>query len=202
MVHKLPELGYEYDALEPFFDVRTMELHHGKHHQAYVDKLNVALEGHAELQRMDVDELLRNFSKVPDSIKGAVRNHGGGHANHSFWWPMLKKDVPARGKVVDAIHERFESMEKFKEQFTQAAATLFGSGWAWLVVGNGKLEILQTPNQDSPLMQNKAPVLGIDLWEHSYYLKYQNKRPDYVTAFWNVVNWKQVDENFAAAMRE
>ncbi len=194
MVHKLPELGYKYDALEPFFDARTMEIHHTKHHQTYVDKLNAALEGHAELQKLDVDELLRNFNKVPDAIKVAVKNHGGGHANHSFWWPMLKKDVLAKGEVVDAIHERFESLEKFKEQFTASATTLFGSGWAWLVVDGSELKIMQTPNQDSPLMQNKIPVLGIDLWEHSYYLKYQNKRPDYAAAFWNVVNWQKVEQ--------
>ena len=199
--HILPKLPYAYDALEPHFDARTMELHHGKHHQTYVDKLNAALEAHEDLQDFSVDELLQNFNKIPDAIKGAVRNHGGGHSNHSFWWQMLKKDVHAKGKIVDAIHERFESMEKFKEQFTTAASTLFGSGWAWLVVDKGRLEILQTPNQDSPLMQNKIPVLGIDLWEHAYYLKFQNKRPDYISAFWNVVNWHRVDENFSEAMK-
>ena len=202
MKHTLPELGYKYDALEPHFDARTMEVHHGKHHQAYVDKLNAALEGHAELQKFSVDDLLKNFNKVPDAIKTAVKNHGGGHANHSFWWPMLGNSSQAKGRVVDAIHESFESLEKFKEQFNTAATTLFGSGWAWLVVDQGRLEIMQTQNQDSPLMQGKIPVLGIDLWEHAYYLKYQNKRPDYISAFWNVVNWKQVDGNFAEAVRE
>ena len=198
----LPKLPYAYDALEPHFDARTMEIHHGKHHQAYVDKLNAALEGHEELQKLNVDDLLKNFNKVPDAIKTAVCNHGGGHSNHSSWWPMLKKDVPVKGRVVDAINERFESMEKFKQDFATAATTLFGSGWAWLVVDGKELKIMQTPNQDSPLMQGKIPVLGIDVWEHAYYLKYQNKRPDYVGAFSNVVNWKQVDENFAEAMRE
>ncbi len=199
MPHTLPALPYSYDALEPHFDAQTMTIHHTKHHQTYVDKLNAALEGHPDLQNKTVEELLSNLNAVPENIRTAVRNHGGGHKNHSLWWPMLKKDVAAKGDVIQAIEAKFSSLDKFKEQFSTAAANLFGSGWAWLVLGNGQLEIVSTPNQDNPLSQGKKPVLGIDVWEHAYYLKYQNRRPDYIKAFFNVINWEKVNEYFLAA---
>ncbi len=199
MKHTLPELFYGYDALEPFIDARTMEIHHTKHHQTYIDKLNAALEGHDALQRLSVEQLVRNLNEVPEAIRTAVRNHGGGHANHSFFWPLLKQGVAPGGPAMDAIVKRFGSQEKFKEDFSNAAALLFGSGWAWLVVDRGELEIVTTPNQDSPLNQGKIPIIGLDVWEHAYYLKYQNRRPDYIAAFFNVINWDRVNENYAAA---
>ena len=199
MKHTLPELSYGYDALEPFIDARTMEIHHTKHHQTYIDKLNAALNGHDALQRLSVEQLVRNLNEVPEAIRTAVRNHGGGHANHSFFWPLLKQGVAPGGPAMDAIVKRFGSQEKFKEDFSNAAALLFGSGWAWLVVDRGELEIVTTPNQDSPLSQGKIPIIGLDVWEHAYYLKYQNRRPDYIAAFFNVINWDRVNENFAAA---
>lgn len=196
MKHQLPELPYSFNALEPFFDERTMEIHYTKHHQAYVDKLNMALEGQGELAEKPIEELLQNLNLVPDSIRTAVRNHGGGHFNHSFWWPTLKKGVDFGGEVAEAISKKFGGFDKFKEEFSKAATTLFGSGWAWLVVKEGELEIIQTPNQDSPISQNKNPLLGIDVWEHAYYLKYQNQRPEYIEAFFKVINWEQVNKNF------
>ena len=199
MKHTLPELSYGYDALEPFIDARTMEIHHTKHHQTYVDKLNAALDGHDGLQRLSVEQLVRNLNEVPETIRTAVRNHGGGHANHSFFWPLLKQGVAPGGPAMDAIVKRFGSQEKFKEDFSNAAALLFGSGWAWLVVDRGELEIATTPNQDSPLSQGRIPIIGLDVWEHAYYLKYQNRRPDYIAAFFNVINWDRVNENYAAA---
>ncbi len=200
MTHTLPELGYEYGALEPHFDAETMKIHHTKHHQAYIDKLNAALEGH-NLDGKSAEDLLKNLNDVPEEIRAAVRNHGGGHANHSFWWPMLKKDTQPSGEILEAINAKFGSLDNFKEEFKKAATTLFGSGWAWLVVNNGELELVQTHNQDSPLTEGKIPVLGIDVWEHAYYLKYQNKRPDYVDGFFNVVNWEKVNENFLNAKK-
>ena len=199
MNHTLPDLPYAYDALEPFFDARTMEIHHTKHHQTYVDKLNAALKGQEVLQKKSVADLLKDLNAVPENIRTAVRNHGGGHANHSFWWPMLKKDVAFGGPVAEAVKKRFGGFEPFKEAFANAAALLFGSGWAWLVVDGGKLEIVTTPNQDNPVSQGKTPVLGIDVWEHAYYLKYQNRRPEYIEAFFNVVNWERVNEVYTAA---
>jgi len=199
MKHMLPELSYGYDALEPFIDARTMEIHHTKHHQTYVDKLNAALDGHDALQRLSVEQLVRNLNEVPEAIRTAVRNHGGGHANHSFFWPLLKQGADPGGPAMDAIVKRFGSQEKFKEDFSNAAALLFGSGWTWLVVDRGELEIVTTPNQDSPLSQGKIPIIGLDVWEHAYYLKYQNRRPDYIAAFFNVINWDRVNENYAAA---
>jgi Fe-Mn family superoxide dismutase len=196
MPHTLPALPYAYDALEPHFDAQTMTIHHTKHHQTYVDKLNAALEGQPDLQKKTVEELLMSLNAVPENIRTPVRNHGGGHFNHSFWWPMLKKDVAANGDIVKAIESKFSSLDKFRELFSTAAANLFGSGWAWLVVSGGQLEIVGTPNQDNPLSQGKKPVLGVDVWEHAYYLKYQNRRPDYLKAFWNVVNWDKVNEYF------
>ncbi|UCE56332.1 MAG: superoxide dismutase [Desulfobacterales bacterium] len=199
MKHSLPALPYAYDALEPFFDAKTMEIHHTKHHQTYVDKLNAALEGHENFQKLDLEDLLKDLNAVPENIRTAVRNHGGGHANHSFWWPILRKEVTYRGDIASAINSKFGGYDEFKEKFSTAAALLFGSGWTWLVWSNGELEIMTTPNQDSPLSQGKTPLLGIDVWEHAYYLKYQNRRPDYIAAYFNVINWEQVDEYFKAA---
>jgi Fe-Mn family superoxide dismutase len=202
MKHTLPELGYAYDALEPYIDARTMEIHHTKHHQTYIDKLNAALEGNDALQRLSVNQLIRNLNEVPEKIRTAVRNHGGGHSNHSFFWTTLKKNVKASGPAVDAINRRFGAFDAFKEQFSNAAALLFGSGWAWLVAdGEKKLEIITTPNQDSPISQGKTPILGLDVWEHAYYLKYQNRRPEYIAAFFNVINWEKVNEVFPAAVK-
>jgi len=199
MSHNLPELPYAYNALEPYFDAQTMEIHHTKHHQTYVDKLNAALEKHSDLQNKSVEDLLRDLNSVPESIRTAVRNHGGGHFNHSFFWPMLRKETSYGGAVADAINSSFGSFDTFKEKFSNSAALLFGSGWAWLVWGNNELQIVTTANQDNPLSQGKTPILGIDVWEHAYYLKYQNRRPEYVSAFFNVINWDKVNEYFKAA---
>ena len=199
MSHNLPELSYAYDALEPFFDAQTMEIHHTKHHQTYVDKLNAALEGHPGLQNQSVEDLLRGLDTVPENIRTAVRNHGGGHFNHSFFWPMLAKETSCGGAVADAINSSFGSFDSFKEQFSNSAALLFGSGWTWLVWGGNELQIVTTPNQDNPLSQGKTPILGIDVWEHAYYLKYQNRRPEYISAFFNVINWDTVNDYFKAA---
>ena len=199
MIHTLPELPYAYDALEPYIDEQTMRIHHTKHHQTYVDKLNAAIEGQNDLQQFSVVELVKQLESVPEKIRTAVRNHGGGHVNHSFFWPLLKKGVSVDGDVSEAINSRFGEFQKFKEEFSTAATLLFGSGWTWLVMDNGKLEIMTTPNQDSPLSQGKSPILGLDVWEHAYYLKYQNRRPDYISAFFEVINWEKVNENFKAA---
>jgi Fe-Mn family superoxide dismutase len=198
MKHTLPELGYAYGALEPYIDARTMEIHHTKHHQTYVDKLNAALEKYPALQEASVQELVSALDTVPEAIRTTVRNHGGGHANHSFFWPLLKKDAAAKGEVVDAISRQWGGLDQFRTEFTSAAALLFGSGWTWLVWNGTTLEITTTPNQDSPLSREQAPILGLDVWEHAYYLKYQNRRPEYIEAFFNVINWAQVDANFAA----
>mgnify|MGYP003591255773 CR=1 FL=1 len=200
MEHILPAVSYPYDALEPFIDAKTMEIHHTKHHQAYVTNLNAALKEHAGLAELDLHTLLRNLSEVPESIRTMVRNHGGGHANHSFFWPTLKKDVPAKGEVVDAIAKKFGSFEAFQEQFSTAAVKLFGSGWAWLAVDKGELTILTTANQDSPIMSGTLPVLGVDVWEHAYYLLYQNRRPDYVANFFKVINWEKINEHYLQAI--
>lgn len=199
MPHSIPELGYSYDALEPFIDAQTMEIHHTKHHASYCKKLNAALESHPELQTKTVQELVSDLNAMPEDIRTAVRNHGGGHANHSFFWPILKKDQKFGGEIADAITKEFGSFDKFKEIFSATAGGVFGSGWAWLALSSGKLEIVGTPNQDSPLSQGKRPLIGIDVWEHAYYLKYQNKRPDYVAAFFNVINWEKVNELYLAA---
>ena len=201
MIHKLPELQYSYNALEPYIDAQTMEIHHTKHHQTYVDKLNAALEGHADLQNNGVEDLLRNLLSVPESARTAVRNHGGGHFNHSFFWPMLRKETAFSGDVADAINSTFGDFGKFKLAFSNAAALLFGSGWAWLVWHNGELQITTSANQDNPLSQGKTPILGIDVWEHAYYLKYQNRRPEYINAFFEVINWDRVNEYFKSAIR-
>jgi Fe-Mn family superoxide dismutase len=198
-MHTLPKLPYAYDALEPYIDARTMEIHHTKHHQTYIDKLNAALEGQAGLQSKTAEELLRSLDSVPEAIRTAVRNHGGGHANHSFFWPLLKKGVKPGGAVAEALAARFGGLEGFKKEFANAAALLFGSGWAWLVRHQGRLEIVTTPNQDSPLSRGQTPILGLDVWEHAYYLKYQNRRPDYIQAFFEVIDWEQVEANYHAA---
>jgi Fe-Mn family superoxide dismutase len=197
--YELPALPYAFDALEPYIDAQTMEIHHDKHHAGYVKKLNAALEGHDDLTAKSPEELLQDLSALPADIKTAVTNNGGGHVNHTLFWQILKKDVPAEGEVVDAIKETFGSMDAFKEEFTNAATTQFGSGWAWLVVSHGKLEITKTPNQNTPLSEGKTPLLCLDVWEHAYYLKYQNKRPEYIEAFFNVINWEKVNELFIKA---
>ncbi len=202
MTFNLPKLSYAYDFLEPVIDAKTMEIHYTKHHQAYIDNLNKALEAFPELQKKSVNELLAgNLSIVPDSIKTAVRNNAGGHANHSLFWELLtsnKGDNEQKGKVIEAIKKKFGSFDSFKAAFSDAAMKRFGSGWAWLVLSNGELEIISTANQDSPIMEGKKPVLGLDVWEHAYYLKYQNRRKEYVDSFWSIVNWKKVDEIYSA----
>ena len=202
MAHQLPDLPYAFDALEPTIDERTMRIHHGKHHQGYVNKLNAALDGHAALQDMSVEDLLRGIDNVPEAIRGAVRNNGGGHANHTLFWSIMSGDgggAPA-GDLAAAIDAAFGSLDAFQTAFAAGAAGRFGSGWSWLVVnGNGELEAYSTANQDSPLMQGHTPILGIDVWEHAYYLNYQNDRGAYVNAWWNVVNWNQAASNFDAA---
>ncbi len=200
MAYTLPKLSYAYDALEPHIDAKTMEIHHSKHHQAYINKVNDALKG-TDLEGKEVEEILSNLSSVPDNIKGAVQNHGGGHANHSLFWTVIGPNAGGTpsGDLASAIDSDLGGFEKFKEAFSQAAATRFGSGWAWLVVSNGKLEVTSTLNQDSPLSESKTPILGIDVWEHAYYLNYQNRRPDYVAAFFNVINWDEVAKRYAAA---
>ena len=202
MSHTLPDLPYAPDALEPHIDSQTMQIHHGKHHAAYVAKTNAALEGHDELAAKSINDLVSDLDAVPDDIRGAVRNNGGGHANHSLFWTVLapagQGGAPS-AELTAAIDADLGGMEAFKEAFGNAAATRFGSGWAWLIVtADGKLAVTSTPNQDSPLMTGEGtPILGLDVWEHAYYLRYQNRRPDYIAAFWNVVNWAQVSANFA-----
>ena len=203
--HTLPKLPYDFAALEPHIDAQTMQIHHGKHHQAYITNLNNALNKHPELLDKSIEELLRGINSIPDDIRTAVRNHGGGHHNHSLFWTIMAPAAKGgggepSGALADAIKRTFGEFAKFKELFSNAAAAQFGSGWAWLTVANGKLEVAGRPNQDSPLMDNKIPVLGVDVWEHAYYLKYQNRRPDYVTAWWNVVNWEEVGRRYAAAL--
>jgi Fe-Mn family superoxide dismutase len=204
MVHELPALEYGYDSLEPYIDKETMEIHHGKHHKTYVDNLNKALENHEELQDKPVEELLKNLDSVSEQIRTAVKNHGGGHFNHSFFWTVLKKDVKPNGEILATIMKDFGSFEDFKTQFKQAAVTQFGSGWAWLVLNptNRKLEIMQTHDQESPISHGKIPLLVVDVWEHAYYLKYQNRRADFVDAFMNIINWEKVNENFLKAVAQ
>ncbi|MBO0454046.1 superoxide dismutase [Candidatus Enterococcus murrayae] len=201
MSYTLPDLPYGYDALEPYIDVETMHLHHDKHHNTYVTNLNAAIEKYPELAEQSVEELVTNLNEVPEDIRTAVRNNGGGHANHSFFWKIMAPNAGGEptGAIKDAIDEAFGSFEKMKEEFKTAATGRFGSGWAWLVLNNGKLEITSTANQDNPLTDGKTPIIGLDVWEHAYYLKYKNVRPDYIAAFWDVVNWDQANENLAAA---
>lgn len=201
MAYELPSLPYGHDALEPHIDARTMEIHHGKHHQGYVTKLNAALEKHADLQGKSVEDLIADIDSVPDDIRGAVRNNGGGHANHSLFWQVMAPGGGGEpgGTLADGINAAFGDFASFKTTFSNAAATRFGSGWAWLVLDGGGLAVESTPNQDSPLMAGKTPILGLDVWEHAYYLNYQNRRPDYVAAWWNVVNWEEVARRLQAA---
>ncbi|MGO2602759.1 MAG: superoxide dismutase [Alkalibacterium gilvum] len=201
MTYTLPDLPYAYDAFEPTIDEETMHLHHDKHHAGYVTKTNKALENHPELAELSIEDLMKKLDSVPEDIKTAVRNNGGGHANHSLFWEILSPNGGGEptGELADAIKETFGDFESFKEKFAAAATGRFGSGWAWLVVTDGKLEVMNTLNQDSPYSEGKTPILGLDVWEHAYYLNYQNKRPDYVKAFWNVVNWEEVSKRYKNA---
>lgn len=201
MAYELPPLPYAYDALEPHFDAQTMEIHHTKHHQAYINKVNAALESHPELASKSIEHLMSGLADVPADIKGAVQNNGGGHVNHSLFWTVLGPNAGGNpsGELASAIDSTFGSFDKFKEDFSNAGATRFGSGWAWLSVDGGKLVVESTANQDTPLSSGRTPILGLDVWEHAYYLKYQNRRPDYIAAFWSVVNWDAVAERYAAA---
>jgi Fe-Mn family superoxide dismutase len=200
MAFELPALPYAFNALEPHIDARTMEIHHDKHHKAYVDNLNAALAG-TEWEGKPLEEILKNLNNLPEAKRGAVRNNGGGHWNHTFFWEILKHNDGGKpsGDLAAAIDSTFGSFDQFKEQFANAGKTRFGSGWAWLVVDGGKLAVTSTPNQDNPLMEGKTAILGLDVWEHAYYLNYQNRRPDYINAFWDVINWDKVAELYAAA---
>jgi superoxide dismutase, Fe-Mn family len=201
MAFELPQLPYAYDALEPHIDKETMNIHHTKHHNTYVTNLNNALEGNEELLSKTVEEVVSNLDAVPEAARTAVRNNGGGHANHSLFWQVISPNGGGEptGELAEAINAKFGGFEGFKEEFSKAATTRFGSGWAWLAVNNGELEVTSTPNQDSPLMEGKTPILGLDVWEHAYYLNYQNRRPEYIGAFWNVVNWEEVNNRYQAA---
>jgi superoxide dismutase, Fe-Mn family len=201
MPHTLPPLPYDFGALEPHIDAQTMQIHHDKHHQAYVNNLNAALDKHPELQKKSLEELLRGMNSVPEDIRTAVRNNAGGHHNHSLFWTIMKKGGGGEptGPLGDAVKKTFGDFAKFKEQVSNAGATRFGSGWAWLCLVGGRLEVSSTANQDSPVMDGKVPILGLDVWEHAYYLKYQNRRPDYIAAWWSVVNWSEVARRFEAA---
>lgn len=197
----LPPLAYAYEALEPYIDRETMQIHHGKHHAAYIQNLSDALSGHEDLLKMEVNDLIANLEKVPEEIRGKVRNNGGGHANHSLFWAIMGPNtigVPG-GELMEAIGSSFGDFETFQEKFTAAGTGRFGSGWVWLVFEDGKLSIVDTPNQDTPVMDGKTPILGLDVWEHAYYLKYQNRRADYIKAWWNVVNWEEVEKRFLEA---
>ena len=204
MAYTLPPLAYAYNALEPHIDARTMEIHHTKHHQAYINNVNNAIKGKADLESKSVEELIADINAIPEDIRNVVRNNAGGHANHTFFWTVIGPNAGGQpqGHVAAAIGQAFGSFDAFKEKFAQAATTRFGSGWAWLSVSKtGQLEISSTPNQDSPWMEGKTPILGIDVWEHAYYLHYQNRRPDYIAAFWNVVNWQEVEKRFNAVKK-
>ena len=202
--HTLPALPYDFSALDPHIDAQTMQIHHGKHHQTYVNNLNAALDKHPELYEKTLDELLKNINGVPEDIRTAVRNNAGGHHNHSLFWTIM---APAgkggggepSGKLAEALRKTFGDVSRFKEQLAAAATSRFGSGWAWLVLADSRLEVISTANQDSPLMERKTPILGLDVWEHAYYLKYQNRRPDYIAAWWNVVNWGDVTRRYETA---
>ena len=201
MTYKLPDLPYAYDALEPHIDEETMKLHHDKHHNTYVENVNKALEGHEDLQKLSIEELVAKLDEVPEDIRTAVRNNGGGHANHSLFWEIMSPNGGGEptGELADAINETFGSLDNLKDEVKTAATGQFGSGWGWLVVDNGELKVVNTPNQDSPLTDGQTPILGVDVWEHAYYLNYQNKRADYLDAFWNVVNWDEVAKRYEAA---
>jgi superoxide dismutase, Fe-Mn family len=199
--HELPPLPYAFDALEPHIDAKTMEIHHDKHHATYVSKLNEAVGKHPGLEQKSVEDLLRGINEVPEDVRTAVRNHGGGHANHSLFWQVMGPHCGGAptGELASAIQRDFGSFDSCKEKLTNAAANQFGSGWGWLVASGGKLEVIARPNQDSPLMEGKTPLLGVDVWEHAYYLKYQNRRPDYLAAWWNTINWQAVAQRFGAS---
>ncbi|MER2041218.1 MAG: superoxide dismutase [Desemzia incerta] len=201
MAFELPELPYAYDALEPHIDEATMKLHHDKHHATYVEKTNGALEKHPELAEKTIEELVADLKSVPEDVRTVIRNNGGGHANHTFFWEILSPNGGGEptGALKEAIEETFGSFDKFKEELSAAAAGQFGSGWGWLVLNNGKLEVTSTANQDSPLTEGKTPIIGVDVWEHAYYLNYQNRRPAYLEAFWNVVNWEEAGKRYDAA---
>ncbi len=201
MAFEVPPLPYDYSALEPHIDTQTMQLHHDKHHATYVNNVNAALESQPDLQNQSIEELLRNIDSVPENIRMVVRNNGGGHANHTLFWEIMGPNAGGQpsGELAEAINQAFGSFDGFKEQFAKAATTRFGSGWAWLLADGGRLEITSTQNQDSPLMEGRTPILGLDVWEHAYYLKYQNRRPEYINAWWNVVNWDAVSERFRNA---
>jgi Fe-Mn family superoxide dismutase len=203
VAYVVPALPYAFDALEPYIDKMTMEIHHDKHHAAYVTNLNKALDGHADLQALSIEELVSNLGRVPEAIRGAVRNNGGGHLNHSMFWKMMKKGGGGepKGAVGEAIKAAFGSFADFKTKFAQGGITRFGSGWSWLLLRDGKLVVESTANQDNPISDGGKPILGVDVWEHAYYLKYQNRRPDYIEAWWNVVNWDEVEQNYAAAKK-
>ena len=203
MAHSLPPLPYAFDALEPHIDAKTMEIHHDKHHGTYVTNLNKALENQPDLQRLSITELLASLSKVPENIRTAVRNNGGGHLNHSMFWKLMKKGGGGepKGEFADAISKAFGSLNDFKTKFAQAATTRFGSGWAWLFIRDGKLDVNSWPNQDNPVMDGGKPVFGLDVWEHAYYLKYQNRRAEYIEAWWNVANWEQAAQNYQDARK-
>jgi superoxide dismutase, Fe-Mn family len=199
MAHELPKLPYAYDALEPHIDAKTMEIHYTKHHQGYVDKLNRALEGHDDLQKKSLEELLTFLDQVPEEIRKAVHHNGGGHLNHSLFWKWMAGDGGGepKGKLAEAINEAFGSFGEFKKRFSETAAAHFGSGWAWLALDrDNNLRVLSMPNQDNPVMRGMKPVLGLDVWEHGYYLQYQNRRPEYIEAWWDVINWREVENNF------
>ena len=202
MSHNLPTLPYDYSALEPYIDAMTMEIHHSRHHQAYVNNLNAALEKHPELNNKSIEDLISNLNSVPEDIRTAVRNNGGGHLNHSIFWNIMGpgKGGEPHGDLASAIESKFGGFTQFQEEFAKAGATRFGSGWAWLCLDKGNLAITSTPNQDNPVSDGLKPILGVDVWEHAYYLKYQNKRPDYIKAWWNVVNWDQVADNYKTAL--
>lgn len=201
MAYTLPILPYAYNALEPHIDEATMKLHHDKHHQTYVDKLNAAVVGKKDLEAMTVEELLKNFSVIPEEIKTAVRNHGGGHSNHSIFWTLLSPEKQEPSSALKGeLTKTFSSWDEFTKKFEATATGLFGSGWAWLIKdANGKLDIKPFPNQDSPYIEGASPILGLDVWEHAYYLKYQNRRPEYISAFWNIINWKEVERKLEMA---
>jgi Fe-Mn family superoxide dismutase len=207
MAFNLPNLPYEFSALEPYIDTQTMEIHHGKHHAAYVNNLNTALSNYPDLQNKTLEELIRDINALPKDIQSAVRNNGGGHWNHAFFWEILQPKAPQApvGALAQAIEKRFGSFARFKEEFTKAATTRFGSGWAWLIFTQSDLQVFSTPNQDNPLMNiaemQGAPILGLDVWEHAYYLKYQNRRPEYISAFWNIINWEKANAHYEKAAR-
>ncbi|MEX0940516.1 MAG: superoxide dismutase [Candidatus Babeliales bacterium] len=204
MSFTLPKLPYAYDALEPYIDAMTMEIHYTKHHQGYVDKLNAAIEKHPSLQDKSLDYLLTHLKELPEDVRTAIRNNAGGDFNHSFFWPLMQKNGGGqpKGSIAQEITKTFGAFESMQSQFNETAKSVFGSGWAWLCLDqDGKLIVTSTPNQDSPISENLSPILGLDVWEHAYYLKYQNKRPDYINAWWHVINWDQVEDNYQSIIK-